>query len=224
MNKEIKIEQIYAQVYCATGTKNGLEYNFSNMLIQLITTIISLTALIITIRQLILARHSLDATKKSIDEDKRSRQLSTIPKMSWVIEVQMRLDRWSNQLEEVKALIIDSENKREGNILKEIVSTIPKHPNGIGIDAFVYKNMPDPLREIMMSGAQYFYNAISPATHLWSKESGPNWIYAHSIQERLDESIHALKKLRVLIDDLVPSVMLETPASIDENDFITKIN
>ena len=191
---------------------------------EIITTSATLVALATAIYQSILARRSLDEAKKAIDEDKRSRQLSMIPKMYWVIAVQMRIDRWLKDLKEIKVKTLEATKKRDGDMLRAITITVPRHPKDIvmKIDSLDYEKMPDSLREIMISGAQYFYDAISPVFYLWTEEKGPLWDYASSIQERLDDSISALEKLKHLIIELVPGVILETPASINERDFLKK--
>lgn len=198
--------------------------NTSHSWFEIITVIATLVALFIAIYQSILSRHSLDAAKKSIDEDKRSRQLSMIPKMSWFIEVQIRLDKWHNELEDMKNKTYEASQNNNGNLLKNIACSAPKHPNDITmrIDPLIYENMPGPLNEIMMSGAQYFFDAASPTIFLWTIEKGPNWKYAVSIHERYDESILALKKLKKLISEMIPEVLLQTPASIKTSDFLKK--
>jgi hypothetical protein len=198
--------------------------NTSTSVFEIITVVATLLALIFAIYQSILARRSLDAARKSIDEDKRVRQLSMIPKMSSVIEVQIRLDRWINDLEGIKSKTLKAVRNHDDNILKDIAVTIPRHPNEIvmGINPFIYEKMPDSLKEIMMSGAQYFYDAMSPAFYLWTKEKGSNWSYAGSIYERYDKSISALRELKTLILEMIPEVLLETPASINSSDFLVR--
>jgi hypothetical protein len=193
-------------------------------ILGIITALATLAALFIAIYQSVLARRSLDAAKKSIDEDKRSRQLSMISKMSWVIEVQIRIERWLNDLEKLKKETAEATSKNDAAMLKAMVATIPTSPDKINmaVPHLVYENMPDALREIMMSGAQYYYNAISPAAYLWTQDKGANWSYAVSIHDRYDDSISALRDLKSLISEMVPDVLLGTPASINERDFLRR--
>ena len=190
--------------------------------LELVTTVATLIALAIAIYQSVLARRSLEAAKKSIDEDKRARQLSIVPKMSWVIEVQMRIDAWLIDLNKIRSETKRAVMERNEDLLKKIATKAIVNPVDIPlrIDKFVYENMPDHLVLIMMSGAQYYYDAVSPTHSLWTKEKGGWWEYANSIDERYIDSINALEELKRLISEMVPAVLLETPASIDDRKFI----
>lgn len=184
--------------------------------------VITIGALGVAIYQSILARRSVDAARHSIDEDKRARQLSMISKISWVIEVQIRLDRWLKELRALKRDTLSALENGNEDTLKRIAESVPRTPNDarVRVRKLLYEHMPDFLREIMMSGAQYYYDAMSPASFLWTEDKGANWDYASSIQKRYNESITALRELKKLIAEAVPGVLLETPASLDDREFV----
>ncbi|MFA5359882.1 MAG: hypothetical protein WC349_02915 [Patescibacteria group bacterium] len=192
--------------------------------INIIATITTVIALGFAIYQSYLARVSLDKAKKAIDDEKLSRQLLMMPKMSWVIDAQVVIDRCLKNLKNTQGKTLEAIRKKDANILSSIVKQISQHPGegNNSVDEFVFNNMPDSLREIMMSGMQYYHNAMAPAFYLWSEKEGANWNYAQKIQERFNESINALEKLRAFFVDMIPDVLLNTPASISDKDFIRK--
>lgn len=193
-------------------------------ILEIITTFATIAALVFAIHQSKLARLALEAAKQSIDEDKRARQISMLPDLYSVIEVDNRISRWLRDLETLKYRTHKATLNQDEKLLKEISLAIPRNPKNITfpIDSFLYKKVPINLREIMMSGAQYFYDAVTPAYYLWTEKDGARWSYAEDIHERYDDSIEALKKLRVLTRDMVPKVILKTPANLADSDFINE--
>ena len=80
--------------------------------------------------------------------------------------------------------------------------------------------MPSWLRELWMSGAQYYYDAIAPLPYVY-KDGKPNYNYAQSwIEERSEDSLRAISKLLEYLKDMVPPVILNTPASLSDKDFL----
>ena len=65
----------------------------------LVAVFINTIALIVVIYQTRIAKQSLTTTKKSIDDAKIQRQLETLPKFTWVIEVQVQLEHWKKDLQ-----------------------------------------------------------------------------------------------------------------------------
>ena len=190
-------------------------------LFEVVAFVATLITLGISIYQSRLARKSLDAARKSIDEDKRSRQLSAVPKISWVIQVDMYLERWIKELNEIKIKTSNACLKKDENALEQLAKNAPSNPQDVGIDKFIYDNLPDNLRIILMSGAQYFYNAAVAAGPMWkTKDQCAWWDYAVEIQKRYDESILALGKLKKLTSEIIPDVLLYTPASLNDGEFI----
>ncbi len=190
---------------------------------EIITSLATLVALGFAIYQSILARRALNAAREAIEDDRRARQLSLLPEMSWVVQVQTRLDKWLSDLEEMKSKTLEAlENKNE-EMLKAVVRSAVHEPKKVpyGVDRWTYEKVPAPLRRIMMSGAQYYYDASAPAAYLWTEGSEVNWYLVAGIDERFDDSIFAIKKLQGLLTDMTPRVILETPASLKDGDFLS---
>lgn len=186
----------------------------------LIPIVIAVIALGVSVYQGYLSREALKLASKSINDDRKSRQISNLPELSWAITVEVKIDGWITTLSAIKNETIIASEKNDIELLKKVAGKALLKPSAVYINTFEYEKMPSALREILISGAQYYYNAMSPVVALWSKDQ-PNWSYARSIIERYDESLLALNELKNLISDIVPQVIMNTPASIREEDFLS---
>jgi hypothetical protein len=186
----------------------------------LIPIAVAVIALGVSVYQGYLSREALKLASKSINDDRKSRQISNLPELSWAITVEVKIDGWIKTLSAIKNETIIASEKNDIELLKKVAGKALLNPSDVHINTFEYEKMPSALREILISGAQYYYNAMSPVVALWSKDQ-PNWSYARSIIERYDESLLALSELKNLISDIVPQVIMNTPASIREEDFLS---
>ena len=186
----------------------------------LVAVFINTIALIVVIYQTRIAKQSLTATKKSIDDAKTQRQLETLPKFTWVIEVQVQLEHWKKDLQEKKNLLQKGVGEKNNEMFKEASDTRIKSPKDLSLNRFLYDNMPAWLRELWMSGAQYYYDAIAPLPYVY-KDDRANYSYAESwIKERCEDSLQAISKLLEYLEDMVPSVILNTLASLSDKNFL----
>lgn len=186
----------------------------------LVVLFINTIALIVVIYQTSIAKKSLIITKKSIDDAKTQRQLEILPKFTWVIEVQVQLEHWKKDLQERKDLLQKGLDKKDAVIIKNASDTRIKSPKDLSLNKFLYDNMPSWLRELWMSGAQYYYDAIAPLPYAY-KDEKPNYSYAQSwLSERSEDSLQAISKLLEYLEDMVPPVILNTPASLSDKDFL----
>ena len=186
----------------------------------LVAVFINTIALIVVIYQTRIAKQSLTTTKKSIDDAKIQRQLETLPKFTWVIEVQVQLEHWKKDLQEKKNLLQKGVGEKNNEMFKKASDTRIKSPKDLSLNRFLYDNMPAWLRELWMSGAQYYYDAIAPLPYVY-KDDRANYSYAESwIKERCEDSSQAISKLLEYLEDMVPSVILNTPASLSDKDFL----
>lgn len=182
--------------------------------------IINTIALIVVIYQTRIAKRSLTITKKSIDDAKTQRQLEILPKFTWVIEVQVKLESWKKDLQERKNILLKGVDKKNAEMVKKASDTRIKSPKDLSLNKFLYDNMPSWLRELWMSGAQYYYDAIAPLPYVY-KDEKPNYDYAQSwLNERSEDSLQAISKLLEYLEDMVPPVILNTPASLSDKDFL----
>lgn len=187
---------------------------------MLAALLINTIALIVVIYQTRIARRSLTVTKKSIDDAKTQRQLEILPKFAWVIGVQVQLEHWKEDLQKKKDMLQKGVDKKDEDMFKKASDARIKSPKDLSLDRFLYDNMPSWLRELWMSGAQHYYNAIAPLPYVY-KDATPDYSYAQIwIKERSEDSLRAISKLLEYLEDMIPPVILNTPASLSDKDFL----
>lgn len=186
-------------------------------IITIITSTGTLIALCFTIYQVKIARESLKETRKGIDQEVRNRQISLLPKFEWIIQVDTELSFWEKEL------------RKESNELKELHKSnnftkidtnkrLIKNPRDLDLSKFQYENMPEWLSQLWLSGAQYYYNAIALSDINYLKNAD----LVKMRYERCDRSVSAIRKLRNYINNMVPDVILETPASLRNSEFLSQ--
>ena len=186
----------------------------------IVALVVNTIALIVVIFQTIFTKRSLNITKQSIDDAKTQRQLENLPKFTWIIEVQVQLEHWKKDLQERLELLQKGINEKNNETIQKASNTKITQPKDLSLNKFLYDNMPTWLRELWMSGAQYYYDAITPLSCAY-KDGEPNYDYSQSwIDERGKDSLYALSKLLEYLKDMVPPVILNTPASLSDKDFL----
>lgn len=190
--------------------------------LSLAASLATLIALALSIWQTILSRRSLEAARKSIEDASLGRQLATLPEAGWVIEVQVALDHWHDELERRRDNIRRALLNKDASLLKEASKTHIKKPSDVGLHPFLLDKMPEWLKQLWFSGAQYYFNAAVCLPYVMKDASEtPNWDYAISfVDERCTDSILAIEKLRSYIREMVPLVILQTPASVSSAEFV----
>jgi hypothetical protein len=183
-----------------------MENSFVLAVIALLLNVITLG---IVIYQTVLNRKSLEAANESIKLTKTSRQLEILPRAYFVIEVQIRIEYWQENL--TKMIKWLKSGKPED--IKQLNGLAPKTPEGM-VEKYLYDKMPDWLAEIWMTGAQYYYD--STASLRLIKDGNNNEIYIQNCQD----SLVRLKQLLTYIKDEIPDVFLQRPASIRDRDFL----
>jgi len=199
-----------------------LQNSNSPSIFEIVTFLATITAVGIAIWQSKLARESLDVAKKTIEDDIKARQMSMLPEIYRVILVQTGIKQWIAKIEEMKNKTAIALKDKNEDLIKSISESCPKTTKEVGVNSYIDEDTPKALKQILISGAQYYYDAAAPARHLWREDKQADWAYASAIVERYNDSLIALKKLNDLIADTVPSVILNTPASINDGDFLQK--
>jgi len=179
---------------------------------------VTIAALFITIYQSILTKKALLETRKSIEQDKINRQLSLLPKVGWIIQVRVELELWQKELEERSVKLKEALLKNDENILKELSGARIKKPSDLGLSKYQYDKMPEWLSEIWLSGAQYYYDAMASMFYLYEDGKG-KFVLAEGLSNRCVKNGTSIKKLLEYISDMIPEVILETPASTNNSEF-----
>jgi hypothetical protein len=187
-------------------------------IITIITSFATLVALGFTIYQAYLTRETLLGTKKSIDQEKVNRQISLLPKFEWIIEVDVELKHWQEDLEKRSKKLKEAFVKKDHSILEELSKTNTKNPSDLKLSKYQYEKMPDWLSQLWLSGAQYYYDAMASMQFLF-KDSKGEFGLAEMLYQRCDSSAYSIAELRVYISGMIPEVILETPASTRNSEF-----
>lgn len=182
--------------------------------------LVNIVILGIIVYQTIISRKSLDATKQSIEDAKIERQLEVLPECIWIIAVQVELESWKKDLDEKRQQLELALVQKDENTLKELAGKHIKSPKDLGLRRFQYNNMPSWLSRIWMSGAQYYFDAVAPVQCLRTEEGEVRFSLAERVKDRCVESSEAIVTLIKYIQDMVPPVMLNTPASVQDEKFL----
>jgi len=187
--------------------------------LTIIALFINTLALLVVIYQTRLTKSSLLATKESVDDAKRKRQLEILPKFNWVIQVKVDLEGWRENLQKAQRQLQNAVKEKDQNIFKVLAASKLKGPKDLGLNRFAYDNMPSWLREIWMAGAQYYYDAMSSLPYVWRKDE-PDYNFANSWIEKKGTALQSISTLLGLLEDMIPTVMLNAPASLSDEDFL----
>lgn len=206
--------------YILTNKTILLSMNISTEVITFIALFVNTVALLIVIFQTYLAKKTFYNDRQSVNRFKIQRQLEVLPKFTWVIEVQVALEYWSKDLEETHRKLKEAVEIKDQMMLRKLSKSHIRQAKDLALSNFLYDNMPPWLREIWMSGAKYYYNAIASRKLLWKEEGGPNYSLAKIIKEECEESKDSIDILLGYTKDMVPRVILNTPAKLSDEDFL----
>ncbi len=190
-------------------------------------TYVTRRALDLTRRSLGLTRESIEATKTSMDATTRSTELAIrtmqiemLPSANWVIQVQVDLKEWSEDLDSVIELASAAEQDRNSESLHALARAGLRTPKGL-IRRFDAEHTPGWLSTILFAGAQYYYNAKSAQAVLWEEvENKPRFEFVPDLILQCKESLTGLQQLRQMIDDVVPAAYLNSQASLNDERFL----
>jgi hypothetical protein len=187
-------------------------------IITIATSVATLVALGFTIYQARLTRETLIETKKSIDQEKLNRQISLLPKFDWIIQVEVELEHWQGDLETRSKKLKEAFVKKDSSILEELAKTKTKSPGDLRLSRYQYEKMPDWLSQLWLSGAQYYFDAMASMQFLYRDNKG-EFSLAEMLFYSCDRSSASIAELREYISDMVPEVILKTPASTSNSEF-----
>lgn len=112
-------------------------------IITIVTSIATLIALGFTVYQARLTRDTLLETKKSIDQEKVNRQISLLPKFEYIIEVDVELMHWQEELETRSKKLKEAFARKDSKILEDLSKTKTKNPSDLRLSRYQYEKMPD---------------------------------------------------------------------------------
>lgn len=189
-----------------------------SIILAFLAITISSVTLVVVIKQTNYTRDTLHQTSESYETSKTIYQLKNLPKANLIIEVQVSLEKWAEELKNTISLVKNKSANNQDRI-KETLKKAPKSP-GI-INKYLYRIMPDWLSEIWMLGARYYYTAAYNTTHLWNKKTlklkfDDNDIFI----KRFEESLDYLNILQNYLNIIVPDVYLDSPARLSDDKYL----
>jgi hypothetical protein len=198
-------------------------YCYSNLIdiLTIISSVATLIALYFTIKQNKIAQLALKETRVSIDREETNRQISLLPKFEYIIEVRTELEAWKRNLNELTEELLASLKTKKLIELKKTSTYNIKNPTDLRLSKYQYDNMPDWLSQLWLSGAQYYYSGLGSIDFLGEDKNYKDSL-AHSLIERANDSSQSIEELLNYISDMVPEVILNTPASVQNREFFRR--
>jgi hypothetical protein len=184
--------------------------------------VLNIITLLVVIYQTSLTRNSLKIANQAIEIGKEIRQLEMLPRADFVIRVRHDLEAWNEHLSKAAKLLEINIKEKNEQLYKEISQIAPNSPSGL-IDRYMFENAPNWLSEIWITGARYYYSSTVNLYGLWDYElDKPNRRDYQAIIERCQESSFYIQRLLAYVDEIVPDVYLNCPASLSDEKFLTK--
>lgn len=190
-------------------------------ILTIVALVLNFGALVFAGYQALLARKSFESAKEGIDHTRRSRHLEHLSEAGWIIQIQVKLDRWCDEVQVIIGPLEEAVRTKDETILRRVATNTHGSPKGL-VNRFVYEHAPASLVEILMSGARHFFNAVAPMQALWNIEKDePQFGLAESLLIRCRESSEHILGLLDALKDLLPEAYLESPARLRDEDYLT---
>ena len=94
-------------------------------------------------------------------------------------------------------------------------------PHGM-VDKFMYEKGPPWLSTLLITAARYHYTvACNFAAFSRFKDDESGFNATQSLLDRSQNSIAAIEEILGYLEDMIPDVVLNSPASIDDEKFLT---
>lgn len=186
----------------------------------LIALVLNLITLVLVVRQTTLAKKSFQVAEAAFNNDIRLREADMLPKSSFIIFINMKLDEWLeiiSSIEDELRIALNDENFEaiQGIADKYQIDTIRL------VDKFYYEKSPEWLAEIFITSARHYCYVVSPMKP-YANEKSESILksFATDTIDRINESRDAIRELRSYIDKLVPKSYLKAPARYPDRDYL----
>ena len=188
--------------------------------LTMIGLVVAIVALGVVTYQTYLTRKSVTAALSSIELSMKTMQIEMLPKAGWAIEVRVKLQMWIDDLKKVTELSKTALAKQDAILMKRVCNAGIRSPQGL-VRKYLYEHVPNWLSIILITGAQYYYDAKANQRYLWREEENTPWYdFIPSFVERCEDSLRGLNELLTFLDNMIPDVYLNSPASLKDRDFL----
>ncbi|MFW6283409.1 MAG: hypothetical protein ACOC1P_05150 [Minisyncoccales bacterium] len=190
----------------------------STEIISTIALIINAIVLLLVVYQSYLSNKTLEAAYKDIEEEQKEREILFLPKLEILLEVRMQLRKWERDLRKKREEIEGAIKIQKDPILRELAENSPEKPSDLKLSKERYESMPGWLREMWISGAKYYFEAVEDLNHTY--DSTANFHEAKDWKNgQSKKSIEALQTLLKYTKDMIPPVILHTPSGFKDEEF-----
>lgn len=201
--------------------------NISDIL-TIVALIFNFITLLIVLYQTKLSKEAYEISERAFNNDKMIKELEQLPKINFVIHVNIQFDKWIRYLTDVSEQLYIIKRDNNGVALKQISENAPKTCKGL-VESSYYEQAPEWLQEIYMCGAKYYYNSTANLSNLWDNKNNlgrldmlENKDGLESIIERIENSLQSIKELQGYINNKMPMVILNTPESISDRKYLSE--
>jgi len=200
----------------------GIEKMDISIIVAIIVGIVNFIALLIVAWQTYLTRQSVNVSDRNLFESQKAREFSNLPKAYPIISVQNHLRNWKQDLQ----LLIDGKKQIKKYIDKSGADIKLNTQYYSGDTKFIskgeYNTLPDWLKMILIAGAQYYYEGMCLTGVVCSTQREKQFRLSllKDMIERAQIGLKAITEMQKYIDNLVPAWYLESPASLNDSDFL----
>lgn len=194
----------------------------TSITVAIIIGIVNLIALLLVAQQTSLTRQSVKLSERNLLESQQVREFSNLPKAHPIMSVQYHLRNWKQDLQ----LLIDNEKQVREYIEKSNADIKLNTQYYFGDTKFIskgeYNTLSDWLKTILIAGAQYYYEGMCLTGEVCSSQREKNFRLSllKDMIERAQIGLKAITEMQKYIDKLVPAWYLESPASLNDSDFL----
>ncbi len=187
----------------------------------IISTGLTFVALIVVLYQTKLTRRSLEAAIQSYEQDKRVRQIESLPKIYFVIDAQVTIEKWISDYEQIIIDLKTALRMNNDDILRKLSSKGLATPKNL-VNKYMYENAPQWVSVLLMTAAQYYFDRMAPLLYVWdaNKKVG-NYSLASELLIEFEAHKRRLEEIYGYFREMIPTACLESPASIRDEKFLT---
>ncbi|MDP2919666.1 MAG: hypothetical protein Q8O43_05585 [Dehalococcoidia bacterium] len=191
-------------------------------IIAIVIGLINFIALCIVAWQTWLTRKSVQLSQSTVKESQRSKELANLPRAFVMLEVRCNLEGWKKDLE-----YLVSHQKEIERMINQSDSaiTFPSDYWRGKLDRMISKSLydviPEWLREMLISGAQYYADCMLYKETLCaaSDDKSRRILLFRGMVERANHGLAAINEMLDYMSDILPRWYLQAPASLKDEEF-----
>jgi len=194
----------------------------SPIIIAIVIGGVNFLALIFVGVQTYLTRKSVQLSEANLREAQQTKEIQNLPQVNYLLNVKVCLDGWMADLqliidhkEEIRALI----KANEGIEMK--TSHWFGEAKGL-VDKWLYDHLPEWLQIMLVSAVQYYFEGMCLAKYICSTDETESYRLSmfNEMLDRANTGFSAITSMLAYINATLPKWYLESPASLQDEDFM----